>query len=914
MNKTTKIILSTAIPVGVASILIPTIVVASLKSKVKKTEQERKSLNDLNLEVEEYLGKITTEVKNTNIEKYTELFDLIGETKNVISNKYLKKEDYRKQLLLLKEKFDSFKETIKPPTNDTNNNSDNTNNENEKDSSQPKTDKEVNPQKENVSAYEQLKIELTKAEEFYNSIKEEKYIEIKNKIKTYLEEIKKILETNSSKEEKYLNEKNNLILKINAFKKEINQIDIKLDKEVKEELEELAGKENLFKSNLENIQNNEKYNSLYKEIQIIDEKYNINKSIAITPFEIKYKGFLLDHINDRYREVKQNIDNDSTKEILQNKITKLMNYLDSNKDSLSIFINVEDVKNVLNKYMNESNMALNANSANKINEELTNIWLVFGFSMNVYKIHQWLTSAKIPKKDNILPFKQTFDYDNKINILKVLEEKVKILKNIEGWDNNKYLKYFYAFFEIKKISLKTNFQYVELKELFEKFKKFYSLQGEIENIYNDLSIDTKSKIELNTKIRNNIREYVIPLHNTSSIDRLISDITSELQKINKNITSDIEIFEQRKNKILEKLKTYDEYDVNNVEKIFSDLKQEYQNKTSSGDNYYVLTKIEDFFFKYENIVKNIDEEIKKYNNLLKKIDAFIVEHSNEKYSFVTQNISKYINEIKTYKFLSIQDVDKINIILNSLLIASNNYVKFIDNLPDDKNILKNKIQSIKNDIQKIFVDSQTVDIYIKDSYNKFLKESEASIKNNDNINILKKYAYIFNEYKDIFIKKLTTTKNNIANSQFENYEASEYFFKLTDEYMIKEDEITKIISNLFNHFKSNAENVIDLHIINSFISQLVSLNKEYNEKIKAYDDIFKRYNTKINKLEEEINKIDKQDNPVFIETVFFIADMLEFSYKYIDNIFEKNIDDIKNMEKDLDLLIKIVSENKTLTQ
>ncbi|WP_161633646.1 hypothetical protein, partial [Metamycoplasma hyosynoviae] len=909
-----KIILSTAIPVGVASILIPTIVVASLKSKVKKTEQERKSLNDLNLEVEEYLGKITTEVKNTNIEKYTELFDLIGETKNVISNKYLKKEDYRKQLLLLKEKFDSFKETIKPPTNDTNNNSDNTNNENEKDSSQPKTDKEVNPQKENVSAYEQLKIELTKAEEFYNSIKEEKYIEIKNKIKTYLEEIKKILETNSSKEEKYLNEKNNLILKINAFKKEINQIDIKLDKEVKEELEELAGKENLFKSNLENIQNNEKYNSLYKEIQIIDEKYNINKSIAITPFEIKYKGFLLDHINDRYREVKQNIDNDSTKEILQNKITKLMNYLDSNKDSLSIFINVEDVKNVLNKYMNESNMALNANSANKINEELTNIWLVFGFSTNVYKIHQWLTSAKIPKKDNILPFKQTFDYDNKINILKVLEEKVKILKNIEGWDNNKYLKYFYAFFEIKKISLKTNFQYVELKELFEKFKKFYSLQGEIENIYNDLSIDTKSKIELNTKIRNNIREYVIPLHNTSSIDRLISDITSELQKINKNITSDIEIFEQRKNKILEKLKTYDEYDVNNVEKIFSDLKQEYQNKTSSGDNYYVLTKIEDFFFKYENIVKNIDEEIKKYNNLLKKIDAFIVEHSNEKYSFVTQNISKYINEIKTYKFLSIQDVDKINIILNSLLIASNNYVKFIDNLPDDKNILKNKIQSIKNDIQKIFVDSQTVDIYIKDSYNKFLKESEASIKNNDNINILKKYAYIFNEYKDIFIKKLTTTKNNIANSQFENYEASEYFFKLTDEYMIKEDEITKIISNLFNHFKSNAENVIDLHIINSFISQLVSLNKEYNEKIKAYDDIFKRYNTKINKLEEEINKIDKQDNPVFIETVFFIADMLEFSYKYIDNIFEKNIDDIKNMEKDLDLLIKIVSENKTLTQ
>ncbi|MDC8913324.1 hypothetical protein PR258_02995, partial [Metamycoplasma hyosynoviae] len=193
MNKTTKIILSTAIPVGVASILIPTIVVASLKSKVKKTEQERKLLNDLNLEVQDYLGKITNEVKDNNAQKYQELLELTSRIKNVINNKYLKKEDYKKQLLLLKEKFDSFKEKINPPRkNDTDENTDNTNkdNTNNKDIEKPNTGKngENETPKESVDAYQELKTELEIVEKFFNSINGEKYMEIKTKSNKKLDE------------------------------------------------------------------------------------------------------------------------------------------------------------------------------------------------------------------------------------------------------------------------------------------------------------------------------------------------------------------------------------------------------------------------------------------------------------------------------------------------------------------------------------------------------------------------------------------------------------------------------------------------------------------------------------------------------------------------------------------------------
>ncbi|MDC8915128.1 hypothetical protein PR260_01895, partial [Metamycoplasma hyosynoviae] len=88
----------------------------------------------------------------------------------------------------------------------------------------------------------------------------------------------------------------------------------------------------------------------------------------------------------------------------------------------------------------------------------------------------------------------------------------------------------------------------------------------------------------------------------------------------------------------------------------------------------------------------------------------------------------------------------------------------------------------------------------------------------------------------------------------------------------------------------------------------------YKEKIDKYDDFFVKYNKKNEKLLLEINNFTNYENAVFNLTAMFTKHLIDFSYKYFENIPTKNINHLNDMEKDLDLLIKIVSENKTLTQ
>ncbi|MDC8914010.1 hypothetical protein PR248_03090 [Metamycoplasma hyosynoviae] len=918
MNKTTKIILCAAIPAGAASILIPTIVVASLKSKARKTEQERKLLSDLNLEVQDYLGKITTEVKNTNIEKYTELFDLIGETKNVISNKYLKKEDYRKQLLLLKEKFDSFKETINPPTNDTNNNSDNTNNENEKDSSQPKTDKEVNPQKENVSAYEQLKIELTKAEEFYKSISDEKYIDIKNEFRTYIDKIKETLNNSSSSQtqDKYLNAKKSLISKIESIKAKINDIknsnkkilENELYENAKDQIEELNGKIDLFQNNLKEVNNKEIYkNNIFAELNSFIEKYKIDSNIGKTPLEIIYKSILLDHINDRYKNYKKNIDNSKsiTKEILHNETVKLIDLFDSKESQLSLSINKEDLKKTLNEYLKQTSSNLTVEEMNKINQELSNIYLIFDFSMKLSKLHQKFSASKPPAKEKLTSTNNhDFDYSHEKNIIDLINEKTKTLKKANGWGNAKYLEYFDSFLEITKYSLKINQIYTDLKELYEITRKFNFIQTKLNSIYNDynVSVTIENKENINKKIRNYINS--ISLDNSiTSLDKIVTNINNDVEQIENNSNSNIqyiEAIEQRKNILINKLNKYSEiYDVNSINKLFEELKNYYK-ADQENDNYYIVRQIEDFFFKYEMIVENIDQKIIRHNNLLKKIENIGNENPQSKYSLIITNIKKIAKQIQVDKFRNIQDIEKVNTMLDTFINTLNESMKFIDKLPTNIERSREMLKSLISDVEKKFVSDSKFE-YIKQAHKPLidkLKENVTKIQDLDKLNY---YIFSLTEYTKIINGNLSNIKNTTF-TKLDNFNANEYFLKLVDEYVIKQQEITIQISNAFNHF--NFDNIVWLKVVDTFCKSLILLNEEYEQKIAKYDEIYKKYNNKISELNLKIEKINKKNNAILIEKTILIMNMLEFAYKYVDNIFDKDVKDIKNMEEYLDSLIQ----------
>ncbi|MDC8918830.1 hypothetical protein PR244_00435 [Metamycoplasma hyosynoviae] len=919
MNKTTKIILCAAIPAGAASILIPTIVVASLKSKARKTEQERKLLSDLNLEVQDYLGKITNEVKDNDVQEYQELLELTSRMKNVINNKYLKKEDYKKQLLLLKEKFDSFKEKINPPRkNDTNENTDNTNNENVEDSSQPKTDKETNPQNENVSAYEQLKIELTKAEEFYKSISDEKYIDIKNEFRTYIDKIKETLNNSSSSQtqDKYLNAKKSLISKIESIKAKINDIknnnkkilENELYANAKDQIEELNGKIDLFQNNLKEVNNKEIYkNNIFAELNSFIEKYKIDSNIGKTPLEIIYKSILLDHINDRYKNYKKNIDNSKsiTKEILHNETVKLIDLFDSKESQLSLSINKEDLKKTLNEYLKQTSSNLTVEEMNKINQELSNIYLIFDFSMKLSKLHQKFSASKPPAKEKLTSKNNhDFDYSHEKNIIDLINEKTKTLKKANGWGNAKYLEYFDSFLEITKYSLKINQIYTDLKELYEITRKFNFIQTKLNSIYNDynVSVTIENKENINKKIRNYINS--ISLDNSiTSLDKIVTNINNDVEQIENNSNGNIqyiEAIEQRKNILINKLNKYSEiYDVNSINKLFEELKNYYK-ADQENDNYYIVRQIEDFFFKYEMIVENIDQKIIRHNNLLKKIENIGNENPQSKYSLIITNIKKIAKQIQVDKFRNIQDIEKVNTMLDTFINTLNESMKFIDKLPTNIERSREMLKSLISNVEKKFVSDSKFE-YIKQAHKPLidkLKENVTKIQDLDKLNY---YIFSLTEYTKIINGNLSNIKNTTF-TKLDNFNANEYFLKLVDEYVIKQQEITIQISNAFNHF--NFDNIVWLKVVDTFCKSLILLNEEYEQKIAKYDEIYKKYNNKISELNSKIEKINKKNNAILIEKTILIMNMLEFAYKYVDNIFDKDVKDIKNMEEYLDSLIQ----------
>ncbi|MDC8927045.1 hypothetical protein PR254_01090 [Metamycoplasma hyosynoviae] len=919
MNKTTKIILCAAIPAGAASILIPTIVVASLKSKARKTEQERKLLSDLNLEVQDYLGKITNEVKDNDVQEYQELLELTSRMKNVINNKYLKKEDYKKQLLLLKEKFDSFKEKINPPRkNDTNENTDNTNNANPKDvdSTKDKENSDGNKTNENetkkdtiTSAYDQLKNKFKEAEDFYDSIENEN---IKKEFSKYLNEIKKIINDSTLSQEVYIEAKNTLIKNIEIIKNKIsNKIDeVELDPEIKENLNQVITKISLFLNNLKTIENNELYkNDIFNELDNIRKEYNITLEIEKSLEEIKYKEMLLDHINHRYEKLKENIDNKNiTKEKLENEIAKLSNMFDTKQEQLSIFVNKEDITKTFKNYSSKIESIAN-DEVYQIWKELTNIYLIFEFSLKISQLYNKLNSIKSLEQDGPLYPSKNSPEENEI--LHLINKKFEFLKKIEGWGNNKYLQYFHSFFEIQKSYLKINNFYNELKSLYELAREFNFLQTKLEYIYNNhnQSISNEEKINLNKKIRENIINSLISNQNINTFKKAIDDINNELKLIEEskddNTITYIENLENRKNAILNILKKYEKlYDVNVVNNAFNEIKKNYKSEPKDSNYYHTITRFDDFFSKYEKISKNIDVEIEKYNNLIKEIETLHNNHKDNSYPSVIE-IKSAVEEIKNEKFKKIQDVSLVNFILTSFINTIKAQNNFIKKLPKDINMQRKSLNDLIVKIENKFNKKTNV----QGVYTQIISKIKRNIENNNDVTAINNYIFFLTEFEKILSKDFSTIKNKKIYKDLSKFDSTnEYIFKLIDQHSTQQNEIISQIENSINKF--NLENIAWLRVANDFFEYLTSLDEEYNKKILECDNAYKNYSKKINTLGDLISKANKQENIIFINKILFIVNLFEFSNKYYENIYYKTTNDMKIMEQKLDKIIEILKNSK----
>ncbi|UTO26687.1 hypothetical protein [Metamycoplasma hyosynoviae] len=951
MNKTTKIILCTAIPVGAASILIPTIVVASLKSKARKTEQDRKLLSDLNLEVEQYLGKITTEIRDANVEQYQELLKLTSKIKNAINNKYLKKEDYRKQLLLLKEKFDNFKEKINPPRkNDTNENTGNTDKENtgDVDSTKEKETPNINKTNENettkentVSVYEQLKSKFQEAENFYHSINDS-HTELKIKFWKFLDEMKKIADNSELPNQDYENAITSLIENINLYKleteklnkeqEEIKQLEEKEKADLDKEYEKVISKIQLFENSLKELENNEHYkDSILKEMLNFKDKFKIKaEEIKKSKIELEQKAVLLYQISDRYKKYKNNIDsnlkltNEQKNENLKFSITKIKDSLTENSQNFIKFVNDVELKQLLDKFSKE----IEKNSKNDFSQMLFNLMnissivdLSVATQTNLENIKKLTQSIN---QDQFL-YQESSEYQTRINnIIQMATSKIneiKSAKDIKEWNNEKYLKYLEIFSEIIARTINERNEFNNLVKLFENIKKFDDIEHKLIEIYsnNDTIISNNKKIEINKKVRNYISDYVSSFNKINVLEKTISKINEEIKNIggkgNTNNTSYIVELENLKNDLLEKMKKHEDiYNINVMENTFNEYKKQYEEvKKDQQQNSHLISKLENFFFSYKLITKDMDKKIDQYKSLLNQIENLSKKYNNDKYSIFIKKIKDYTDEVKKEKFSSMQDINKVNIILESFVKGIKEGVKIIDSLNKNDNS-SSEFNKIVEEFRKILKSKSTkVPEIIKNNCKKLIEK----IINNNNTsmdqNEINNYVYLINEYKNVFNIYNSITNENKIYDTFAETNDKEYLYELTNEYSFYAEGILNTIE--LKNINFEFDDIIKLKISSAYIEYLIKLSKEYKEKIDEYENTFKDYKNKFTKITKDIKTLAPSQNSIFANSALFFAKyLIDFAYKYIDDIFIQNINDIKGMTRLIDKLIDTFNKNKELTQ
>ncbi|MDD1374565.1 hypothetical protein PT313_03115, partial [Metamycoplasma hyosynoviae] len=276
-------------------------------------------------------------------------------------------------------------------------------------------------------------------------------------------------------------------------------------------------------------------------------------------------------------------------------------------------------------------------------------------------------------------------------------------------------------------------------------------------------------------------------------------------------------------------------------------------------------------------------------------------------------IKDYTDEVKKEKFSSMQDINKVNIILESFVKGIKEGVKIIDSLNKNDNSSR-EFNKIVEEFRKILKSKSTkVPEIIKNNCKKLIEK----IINNNNTsmdqNEINNYVYLINEYKNVFNIYNSITNENKIYDTFAETNDKEYLYELTNEYSFYAEGILNTIE--LKNINFEFDDIIKLKISSAYIEYLIKLSKEYKEKIDEYENTFKDYKNKFTKITKDIKTLAPSQNSIFANSALFFAKyLIDFAYKYIDDIFIQNINDIKGMTRLIDKLIDTFNKNKELTQ
>jgi hypothetical protein len=305
-----------------------------------------------------------------------------------------------------------------------------------------------------------------------------------------------------------------------------------------------------------------------------------------------------------------------------------------------------------------------------------------------------------------------------------------------------------------------------------------------------------------------------------------------------------------------------------------------------------------------NLMQNVENLISQYNNsanVHKDNNELNQEEDNsENENDIKKNNDKDKNDrnIGNELFKDNSNYNKLNYSIDS--IKSNYLVqkekeKHIQKIKSNSldEVLSNEFSQYRSELNKNAIKLSL----IEKKYNGLSTQYFTEVKNiNNDIKSLKDYQQNFEEFQNNTILNLNNFKDDFAHNVENNKLFISEISKIIEDFQIKLNHFEKN-NNRINEQYSLAKNDID-EALNNLVQKL---NKEMNE-------FHKSINNQISEQGKEIDNFEKflsEEHGKFIQ---FIQNHLDESISSIKKLFDFNGDDIKKLNKKIEIIHEIIKK------
>ncbi len=418
--------------------------------------------------------------------------------------------------------------------------------------------------------------------------------------------------------------------------------------------------------------------------------------------------------------------------------------------------------------------------------------------------------------------------------------------------------------QTNKCMINHDFEVKTAQNIYLKEKKALDLKKDLNTFYLDFY-----KLDANLSKQKETIEYQFNLAKLTENLNYNSEAIKLDLKINK-LKIDYKLFEDLF-KVLENVsRVYSIYLTNNLKNISSKFNNDNKITAYIGDLLLIFKNLYDNLNKYANKLakKLINDRIyfsigNSYNDLIEQVNK----EYEEKDALINTNLSSLNETISKYK------------------TTIHNYYKQID-------ILKTKLDSVKNDLS--WQNIRIIKKDIKDKENK-INKINASIKNLEeqisNIPIKKQMNL---EYKEKSISKINNLKNNDLNPYFQ-------IITLIDNVLDKSSQELNRIDNIGEYLNTNSSK------LSLLLTKICTyINSSFNTTFKAYKRICSSlYNVEFNILENSNNELNQRHNT----NISTITKNYEKNKKIIDKKIEVNDKLYLDKQMDNNYQISILEKN-----